>query len=40
MLVMAGKTAATPARRLALLIDASAQARRLAIATQMEAKTP
>jgi uncharacterized protein YdeI (YjbR/CyaY-like superfamily) len=38
--VLAAKTPATRARRLALLIDASAQARRLATATQMEAKKP
>ena len=36
--VLAAKTPATRARRLALLIDASAQGRRLATATQMEAK--
>jgi len=34
--VLAAKTPRTQARRLALLIDASAQARRLATATQME----
>lgn len=35
--ILAAKSAATRAKRLALLIDASAQARRLATATQMEA---
>ncbi|MGZ3378130.1 MAG: YdeI/OmpD-associated family protein [Phenylobacterium sp.] len=34
--ILAGKTPATQARRLALLIDASAQGRRMATATQME----
>ena len=34
--ILAGKTPATQAKRLALLIDASAQARRLATATQLE----
>ncbi|HKC12467.1 MAG TPA: YdeI/OmpD-associated family protein [Vicinamibacteria bacterium] len=34
--VLAAKTTATRAKRLALLIDASAQGRRLATATQME----
>ena len=36
--ILAAKAPATRARRLALLIDASAQARRLATATQMEPK--
>ena len=34
--ILAGKTEGTQARRLALLIDASAQSRRMATATQME----
>jgi len=34
--ILAGKTEGTQARRLALLIDASAQGRRMATATQME----
>jgi uncharacterized protein YdeI (YjbR/CyaY-like superfamily) len=36
--ILAAKTPATQAKRLALLIDASARARRLATATQMEPK--
>ena len=36
--ILAAKTPETQARRLALLIDASSQARRLATATQMEPK--
>jgi hypothetical protein len=34
--ILSAKTPATRAKRLALLIDASAQGRRLATATQME----
>ena len=36
--ILAGKTEGTQARRLALLIDASSQGRRMATATQMEPK--